>query len=95
MKTIYKYIVGVADSQVVEMPKGAKILDIQLTNEFPTQLSIWAIVDTDREREPRIFKMIGTGHRMDDTKESEHLDYISTIQCFNGLVVHVFEYKIV
>ena len=94
MITIYKYKLSITDVQTIKMSKGAKVLDIQFDKSTPTQLSMWAAVDTELEVEQRVFRMFGTGRPV-EREGADKLLYLSTIQCFKGLVVHVFEYKIV
>ena len=85
MKTVYKYPVPVADAVRLNMPVGAKILTVQSQNDTPT---LWALVDPDAPLESRVFRVIGTGHPVEDGD----LTYIGTAQQFGGsLVWHIFE----
>lgn len=86
---IYKYPIKVTDWQFVDMPKGAKILTVQMQHETPC---IWAMVDP--QVNPYVARKIhiyGTGHEIPDTL---NLDYIGTFQMHDGyLVLHAFEAK--
>lgn len=85
MITIHKYQFQIADKVIVQMPKGAKVLSVQLQNGVPT---IWARVVTDMENESREFRVYGTGHEIDTFAiQGTHL---ATIQ-HHGLVWHIFE----
>lgn len=80
MKQIWKFKVD----NVIEMPKGAEILTVQLQDSF--NACIWAVVDPENETENRIFEVVGTGHKFDDTNKK----YIGTWQdCM--FVWHLFE----
>jgi hypothetical protein len=84
---IYKYPLEILDYPEVVLPKGAKILTIQVQNGNPW---IWALVDTSiNEYESRRLRIVGTGHPFEDFDDWE--DYITTIQLMEGrLVFHIF-----
>ena len=71
------------DGASVEMPFGAKILDIQFQNEL---LYAWAEVDPKAAPENRLFRILGTGHPMPD----EELKHIKTVQQ-DVYVWHIYE----
>ena len=54
---------------------------------------MWAIVEPDAEREPRVIEVVGTGNPMPDvTDEGLARCHIATVQtCQGRLVWHVFE----
>jgi len=84
MKTIYKYPLGMVDSQIVILPIYSKILTVQLQKDQPM---LWAIIDTNEFKETEhIIEIYGTGHGMNKLKRK----YISTIQ-LGSLIFHVFE----
>lgn len=83
MKVIWKYPFKVADALVVRMPKGARILSVQMQGVLPC---LWALVDEDAKREGRLFRVFGTGNPFD----AEDGAYIGTFQ-ERGLVWHLFE----
>jgi len=88
MKKVYKYRLEIKDEQTLELPEGAEILTVQ------SQLGmacLWALVDPERKKEKRIFRIAGTGHPIDDNKKYK---YIDTFQLYGGdLIFHVFENK--
>jgi len=86
MRTIWKFALTVADSQVIEMPREAKILSAQMQGE---SLSLWAEVIPERARTKRIIEVYGTGHTIEDDAD---LIFIGTVQMLGGqLIFHVFE----
>lgn len=90
MKMIYKYSMGDLHHNAIceiEMPKAAKILDIQIQAAQPY---IWAIVNPKKETRKYVFHVFGTGFEMSDY-DKKHYHYLKTIQTINGLVWHVFE----
>jgi hypothetical protein len=87
MRTIWKFPLAVADNYQITMPKGAQILTVQRQNE---QACLWAIVDTNAEKERRVFEIHGTGNPIDDDAGLEHLFYVGTFQS-SPFVWHVFE----
>lgn len=66
------------------MPKGAKILTVQMQLENPF---MWCLVDPDAELHTRRFELIGTGHLFDNGLR----EYIGTFQLTSNLVFHLFE----
>ena len=84
---IWKWTLDVIDLQYVQMPRGAKVLSVQMQGGAP---QLWALVDEKETQEPRAFTTYGTGHPL-----PEVLDYgrfVGTYQVHNGeLVFHVFE----
>jgi hypothetical protein len=84
-KQIWKFNFPIKDDFQIEMPKGANILTVQNQHERGT---LWAICDTEAEKEIRNFSITGTGHPIDPVNK----DYIGTFQTSNGsLVWHLFE----
>ena len=97
MKMIQEYPLGIEDLahdivNILSMPKGAKILDIQVQDTTQGQKPfIWAIVNPNKERREYIFHVFGTGYPVDDY-EKKHYEYIKTVQV-KGLVdktYHIF-----
>jgi hypothetical protein len=85
MKTIWKYKFDIQDDFVIEMPKNANILTVQIQHDSPC---IWALVETENSIEDRHFKLFGTGHQM------YYIDikYVGTFQMRTGnLIFHLFE----
>lgn len=85
MLSIWKFPVEPGDDIKVEMPKGAKILCVQEQFDGPC---LWALVETENEKEERRFELYGTGHKVLMTLKN----YIGTFQLRGGhLVFHLFE----
>lgn len=85
MKTIWKYELPYEDNFSIQMPKAAKILDVQVQHEKPC---IWALVDDYADTETRTFFLFGTGHPV----KPFNVKYIGTFQMKGGaLVYHLFE----
>jgi hypothetical protein len=84
-KTIWKFAFEIGDEIVIEMPKGAEILTVQVQSGLAF---IWALVDPGAEKENRYFDLYGTGHLIDMSIERW---YIGTFQLYQGaLVFHLF-----
>ncbi len=101
MRTIWKYPFEVLDEFTIAMPSHSQILCVQTQRE---QGCIWAYVDPDEPTEGRRFRLIGTGHPIDDltdyvspinSKDSHGIysdKYVGTFQLQEGyLVFHLFE----
>lgn len=85
MRTIYKYPIPIIDDFTLDLPGGARILDVQIQDGKPC---IWAIVDTELPPIRRWFRLAGTGHPLDKV----HLIHVGTFQLKGGaLVFHLFE----
>lgn len=84
---MYKYPLDIQDEVVVMMPKGARVLSVQVQNGRPC---LWAAVDpSEQTLEERWFRIAGTGHPIQDDVVD---GFIGTIQMYDGrLVFHVFE----
>lgn len=87
MKRVYKYPLDIQDEVVVMMPKGARVLSVQVQSGRPC---LWAAVDpSEITLEERWFRIAGTGHPIQDDVVD---GFIGTIQMYDGrLVFHVFE----
>ena len=86
MKKIYKYYIPIEDEFELELPERAKILTFQAQND---EGFIWAIIDIGDRIIKVKFRMFGTGHPI--REEIDELEYIGTIQIYNGgLVWHLF-----
>jgi len=86
---IWKFPLGpsLAERIEVEMPRGARLLDVQAQKDVPC---IWALVDPAAEREKRVFWVAGTGHAL--PRDSGALAYCGTFQLRDGeFVFHLFE----
>lgn len=84
--TIWKFPFTVSDMVAIEMPKGAKVLRVDLQ----AQPCVWALVNPESEKVRRVFYIFGTGHSLGP--RANDLQYIGTF--FEGpFVWHVFEEK--
>jgi hypothetical protein len=87
---IYKYPIGpraISDHVAIEMPKGARVICVQVQREVPC---LWASVNPDEKMtEARHFRIVGTGH---DYEAGAMSRYVGTFQLEGGaLVFHLFE----
>jgi len=90
MLTIFKYPVPIEDHFILELPKNAKILAVQIQRGAP---QLWAMVDSETEKEARHFRLSETGHPLGEDY-LRIINYIGTFQMENGaLVFHLFEIK--
>lgn len=71
MSQIWKYEIGMSTTLV--LPKFAKFLSVQKQND---SICAWFSVYPEAEKEPRKFRLIGTGH---DYK-TEDYKYLGTVQ---------------
>lgn len=89
MRTIYKYPVEINDTFEIALPRDAKVLTVQTQGARPC---MWAIVDTNQPSETRQFRLVGTGHPLDDGDDGAAFNYIGSFQMKGGLLVfHLFE----
>jgi hypothetical protein len=87
-KQIWKFEIKDPSKTILEMPKNAQILTIQMQNEIPC---IWALVTPVNEKELRHFEIYGTGHDI-IYHYNTNREYINTFQMHNeSLVFHLFE----
>ena len=83
--TIWKFEMAIKGRQIIDMPAGAKILDLQIQCG---RLALWSLVNPGMMPVPRSFDIYGTGH---ETPEDPG-KYIATIQSDAGVLVwHVFD----
>ena len=88
MKAIWKFPIPVTDD-IFEllMPKNAELLHVGMT-ESMAEIWLWALVDPDADKEPRQFKIYGTGHPI----RPNHGTYVGTAyESGKPLVWHLFE----
>lgn len=84
---IWKWTLIPTDVQTIEVPAGAKLLDVQIQCDMP---QLWALCDESAPKEPRRIAIYGTGNPMPD----EPGEYIATFQMHGGaLVFHAFELR--
>lgn len=93
-RTIYKYPFEITDVQQIELPKGARILhvDVQVTGDFDRQVPcLWAEVETQAEKVMRTFYLFGTGHMMPDEQDIYLFHVGSFLMRAGVLVFHLYE----
>lgn len=89
MQTIYKYpIKNMPGHNTLSLPKGYQIL--KLGYDPNKILCLWAIVETDNEKEDLDITLVGTGWPLDINPEI--VTYINTIND-GPYVWHAFEVK--
>jgi hypothetical protein len=93
MKKVFKYTLPIDDEVRISMPAFAEVLSVGYQGNsngegFPT-LSLWALTDPFIPSLPRTFRIVGTGHPIE---EPEKWKFIGTVFLYGGtLVFHVFE----
>lgn len=83
MKVIWKQVLDKTDKQVVKLPIGADILDVQVQGG---KWCLWFLCRVDTPLEERHIVTYATGQQIDSVSGS----YIGTIQD-GPFVFHVFE----
>lgn len=87
MLTVYKYETPLKDEFSLDLPMGAQILTFQSQRDAPC---IWALVDPDAKTLKRRFRLVGTGHPIE--QDAGALRFVGTAQFRGGsLVFHLFE----
>ena len=85
---IWKFPVALEDRFSVSIPKGARILTLQLQRGRP---QMWVLVNPEVSPEQRTFRIVGTGHRY-SANVLGSWRYLGTFQMQDGAFVwHVFE----
>lgn len=84
MKIIWKFSFKISDNVSIDMPEGAEILHVEMQGTLP---SIWALVDSDKLKVSRPFRVVGTGHMIPDEATLSH---VATFQD-PPFVWHLFE----
>lgn len=86
MIAIHKYTLEIDNVAAANMPRGARILSVGNQRE---SLCVWALVDTDKPKTGRGFRVVGTGHPIEN---AERFAFLGTVQFRDGaLVFHVFD----
>lgn len=86
MATIWKYELTAEGSQDLAVPGNGKVLCVQVQQGKPC---VWLLVEPEQEVQLHRIRMFGTGQPY---IEVDGLDYIGTIQLYDGsLVFHVFD----
>lgn len=81
---IHKFHMSAIGTDNLFMPKGARVLCVQVQNGYPC---VWALVNPDAEKVTRRLRTFGTGHDVDTAGT-----YVGTIQLDGGrIVLHIFD----
>lgn len=91
MKTVYKYNLSPDEGTLntLTLPKGAKFVRVGVQ---PQGFVVWALVDTEAEKEQRALTMVPTGAGVPDKYELEFVDTIQIVRPDGSLMVsHCFE----
>jgi hypothetical protein len=83
---IYKYELKIEDYQVLQMPKGARVLSV---GNQRGKLCLWAVCDQDAPASLRAFEIFGTGNPISEDRTIERT-FIGTA-IVEPFVWHVFE----
>lgn len=89
---IHRYPIKIVSRQVINLPKAAILLRVSQVN---AEISLWAFINPEAEKELRVIRMIATGEEF-NTEELKP-NYIGTIEVDNitvpnrKLIWHVFE----
>ena len=88
-KRIWKYVLPINDKVAILMPRGARILSVQMQGEI---LCLWALCDpAEPLQNDRYFRVAGTNHPIDDNDDLFYLDSVQMRASEVRLVWHVFE----
>lgn len=88
MKVIWKFTLRIDKEQIIELVEDAKILSIQ--SQFGN-ICMWVLLNTHNHKIKRKFRIIGTGHEIDDDFYGEYIDTCLV----NNYVWHVFDCGVV
>lgn len=88
MKAIYKYSLPVQEKFVIELPAGAQIIRV---DDVDGKFWLWAIVDTEAEKESRYIECYKTGQPIETPLED--LNYLGLCKLFimQELGLYMFE----
>jgi hypothetical protein len=86
MKTVWKFELPLEDYVELLLPKGSISLSVQVQGN---NLQLWCLCNPEEPlREKRVFRIVGTGHYI----EEKNISFIDTFQMMNGdFAFHVFE----
>lgn len=83
---IHKYPLRIADEPAVTMPRGARLLAVQVQHGRPC---VWALVDPDAPLVTRRLALRGTGHPAEGLAMAP---FVGTFQLEGGAFVgHLFD----
>ena len=89
MKAIWRFELPIVDCPVVDMPRGARVLNGPPSGRGdPDRIEIWAEVDVQEEAAPRAFRVVGTGGPM----PGDCGRFVGTVLTHDGVYVwHLYE----
>lgn len=83
---VWKYKIPIKDATEIEMPKGARIVHVDIQYGEPC---LWALVNPQADKETRYIRVAGTGH---EVSPEDTMDHLGTFMLAGGTFVgHVFE----
>jgi len=85
-KIIWKYEIS-STQTLIEMPKDAQILSVQVQNEIPC---IWVLVDPEKPKNEKVIEIFGTGHKIPCVGINRNFIGIFQLK-LGSLVFHLFE----
>lgn len=86
MQTIHKHTLAVDDVQVLNLPRFALPLSVQMQNGKP---QLWALVDTEQPTAEYTVLCYGTGHEVEPLPVG--FEFLGTVQLPNvALAFHFF-----
>jgi hypothetical protein len=91
MKVIHKYLLPIEDECFIPMPKGAKVLSVQVQHGLPV---VWALVDLAAVSRPFMkhwFFVLGTGNPVNFDVAGKFLGTIQMVVGGSSLVFHVWD----
>lgn len=84
---VFKSAIKITDYFTLQFPQNAKILCCQSQRGSPC---IWILCDPEMPLEDRNFRLVGTGHLLDE--DISNLVFIDSFQIYDGLqIYHLFE----
>ncbi len=88
MNVIYKYQLPILEKFTLQLPKGAKILRVDVVEGVP---NLWALVNKHAVEDERKFEMYKTGQ--DIGTDTDYMKYLGNLKLFVGqeLCLYVFE----
>lgn len=90
-RTIWRLRLARVPSQLVRLPPGARVLDVQRREGTDDELDLWAEVTPTEPRRVMLYtvRLVGTGDRA--PAPDGDLGFVSTVQLRGGeLVFHVY-----
>lgn len=86
MKNIFKYPLEVADEQMIQLPRNARLLTVQAQRD---KVCLWALVENEEATDNVRIRCLGTGHPASDIRSTDQ--FLGTVQLMGGsLVFHFF-----